>query len=393
MKCFIKCLWLSVILAVCCSGPSIIVEEDIATLKEGVFQDSNDAVAHYNLGLAYLSQDYYDSALTCFYHSIERQPHFSLGHFAIYCTEYKKDEILYRENLNNDTSASYQGKIDSIQNYLSDAFIYNPFFNWQVGVILLKPKESAYDIYTQEALDYIYEIFYDGFQSFFLGKYTRAIKELSYTLKLLPTYHQARYFRGLAHAHMKDYQAAIEDFKVMIDSLEALNENRILPIFLETADLYYLIGWAYLENNNLDQAEQAFRQVLIQDMSYYMAHFKLSQIHQRRKEYQKAINELDAAIYTAPKDPVLRYNEAVFLSHLGYTTESIEVYEQAIALNKYLYKAYFNLGLLYTRINQNNKALKMYQAFIEFAPKKEKEFIGLAREKIDQLYKIGVTLK
>lgn len=388
----IQALLLILLLSASCAGPRIKVKEDINVLKSNLEKDPNNAVSHYNLGLAHLSQDNYDDALSCFYNCIERDPMFGLAHFAIYCTEYKKDKQLYRESLKDDPAEQYLTKIDSVQNHFQKAFFYDPFFDWSLMTILMESKEHSADLYTQELLDLIYEIYYDGFEAFFLGKYETAIEKLNFQIKMLPQFHLARFFRGLAYSQIKDYDASINDFTVLIDSLESYNKNKILPIYLETSELYYLVGNAYKLKGDLTNAQTAFQKILLQDMSYYMAHVQLAWIYEQKKDLRRAIRELDAALYVDPDNPVLHYNKAVYLSATGNIPGSIKEYTRATELNKYAYKAYFNLGLLYEYQKEYQDALKSFSKFMEYVPQNEASSIEKAEIKIDELNKRGIQL-
>lgn len=364
-----------------CSGPSIVVEEDVSDLKQAVKDDPNNYVLLYNLGLKYLSDNKYDKALEVFNKCLLLRPQFSPVHFAIYCAEYAKDPELYRESLREEPSDHMIEKINTVNSHLNFAFVYNPFFDWKFGTVLLESRPATMNPLYNE----IYDLLFDGFEQFFLGEYDVCITRLNKTISAFPNYTQARLVRGLAHSQLKNYQVAIDDFQNIIDDIEDYNKSMILPVYLNPAYLYYLIGYAYLQKGDLKDAKDSFKKVIINDLGFYMAHYQLSNVYHKQQNLDKAIQELDAALIIEPKDALIHFNKGVFLMQTGNILDAISSYNNVISINPNYFEAYFNLALIYEAIGDKSSATEYYKNFINACPKENDDYIKKAEEKIKLL--------
>ncbi len=370
-------------LFIACSGPRVIVQESVQELQQTVEKDPTNHIAHYNLGVKYLSDNKYDEAINAFNESLRLRAHFALAHFAIYCTEYAKSSNLYEQSLTDEPDEDMLDKINEVNGHLDYAFMYDPFFDWRLGTILLEAKPTIFD----PLLSNVYDLLLEGFRQFFLGKYQQSIKKLNRTLETFPEYTQARLFRGLAFAQLQQFDGAIADFEKIIDEMESFNKRKILPVYLNPSDLYYLIGYAYLKQGKLIEAETAFQKVVENKFGYYMAHFQLSDIYQRQRNYSQALKELDAALFVEPNDALMHFNKGVFLAQLRKSGEAIEEYETAISLNPNLYEAIYNLAILQEHLGDNEEAVENFTKFIDVVPRSHQNYLQKAKEKVNTLNK------
>ncbi len=363
-------------------GPKLIIDEDLNSLSKSLQNDPNSAVAHFNVGVKHYSMEEFDKAIKYFNSSIERDPHFALAYFGLYCAGVVRDKQIHIEILKEEPDPAFKSTIDSLNYYFNSALTYDPFLDWKLFTLLLPKKETAANMYTQEVLDELYKILHDGFREFLLGNYKNAVTELDYSLAKLPDFDQAKYVRGLAKAHLADYNGAITDFKSLTDEKEKNNKEKILPIYQKSSELYFLIGSAYLKLNDLENAKNSFEKVLEEDLSFFMAHVQLSNIYQQLGNYKEALNEIDAALFLEPDDPVLLYNKGVFWAKLGKTDNAIQAYKGSIEKNEFSYKAFYNLGYVYEKMNNKSEAKKYYSNFIKKAPLSSQKLIEQTKSKI-----------
>lgn len=375
-----------ILLAGCPTSPHIVVEESIEDLQKVAEEDPNDFIAYHNLGLAYTAQKQYDQALDAFHKVLELEPHFSDACFSIYCVEYAKDDKLFDESLEEEPTPAMKDKIDEVDSYLKSAVMYDPFFDWKISTILMDNKPSAHgNTYLREFIDAVYDRFLAGFIQFRLGNYDRAVKKLDFLIEMNPDFTQAYLIRGFAQLHLGKYNEAIKDFQSVIDEIEEYNKKKILPVYLNPAELYYLIGHAYFKQGNLDKAEETFKKVIMENMGFYMAHFQLSNIYDQRKSFIGALQEMNAAIIAKPDDPVFRFNKGYYMSRFGQATDAIKEYNEAISINPNYSKSYFNLAIVYEAIGNKEEAVKNYQIFIDKAPKRLNTYIEEAKKRIKAL--------
>ncbi len=365
-------------------GPKVMVKETFEELNKAAEIDPNNPTAHYNLGVKYYSEEQYDKALVAFKEATVRDSHFSEAYFGIYCSEILRDKKLRKQMLKDEPDKDYKAKVDYLKGAFQKAFMYNPFFEWKLGTLLLTRRETASNVYLQEFYDLYYKIFYDGFEEFFLGNYEEADKKLTYSLSVKEDFEQARYVRALARVQKKEYEQAAYDLDSLIIANEKLNKDKILPVYQETAEYYFLIGSIYMLVENYDEAKENFEKALLEDMSLYMAHFQLSNIYLKKNNFKEALSEIESALLINPDDPLLLFNKGVFSVKLGKINQAIEAYKTDIENNKYSFKSCFNLALIYESLGNKGEAKKYYELFFKRARNSEHALIEKTRSKIAQ---------
>ena len=381
---YISVLAILIFFVNCPTGPYIKIGKSIEELQEALQADTNNAIAYYNLGLGYTASRKYDEALDCFRKTIEREPHFSDAYFAIYCVEFAKNKRLYAKAFEyEELEPEMKKKIDEVMSYFEYAILYDPFFDWKLSTILLERRPRSDNPFTQMLIDRVY----DGFVQFRLGNYEKAVEKFDYLIEKNPEFRHAYLFRGIAQAQIQNYEEAVEDFQFLIYKLEEYNKEKVLPVYLNPAELYYLIAFAYLRQGKLDEAEKTFKKVIMENMGFYMAHYQISNICKMRTDYEGALKEVDAAIIANPNDPVFHFSRGVCLNTMSRDWESIREYRRAISINPKFSKPYYTLAVVFESIDNKKEAIENYRSFIDVAPKTLNEFIVKSQARIDSLEK------
>jgi tetratricopeptide (TPR) repeat protein len=381
---YIFTLIILIFIVTCPTGPYIKINESIEELQEALRADTNNAVAYYNLGLGYTANRNYEEALNYFHKTIEREPHFSDAYFAIYCVEFARDKKLYAKAFEEEElEPEIQKKIDKIRSYFEYAILYDPFFDWKLSTLLLERRPITDNPFTQMLIDRIYE----GLVQFRLGNYEKAVKEFDYLIEKNPEFRHAYLFRGIAQAQIQNYKEAIENFQFLIDKLEEYNKEKVLPVYLNPAELYYLIAFAYLRDGNLDEAEKTFKKVITENMGFYMAHYQISNICKMRGDYAGALKEINAAIIGNPNNAIFHFSKGVCLNTMRRDWEAIQEYKKAISLNPNYPKSYYTLAVVSESIGNKENAVKNYRSFIDKAPKSLIEFVEKAQLRTEELEK------
>ncbi|MGJ4754337.1 tetratricopeptide repeat protein [Leptospira kmetyi] len=75
------------------------------------------------------------------------------------------------------------------------------------------------------------------------------------------------------------------------------------------------------------------------------------------------------------------YNEGVCYQNLQKNEEAVRAYKKALNLTE-VPEIHFNLGIVYTRLNDKKKAIEHYQKFITVAPAGMEQPVSDAKEKI-----------
>jgi len=117
---------------------------------------------------------------------------------------------------------------------------------------------------------------------------------------------------------------------------------------------YILLGWTHFVDarsgfgnslkESLFRAEKSARKALELDDTLSIPHLILGKIHYLRKNWEKAIAEIELAVSIDPANIEVIYHYARLLVYAGRPEESIPLYKRAMRLDP-LYSALINWGL------------------------------------------------
>ncbi len=357
--------------------------------KAVMLADPNDYVAHYNLGVKYTLSKLYDSALVEYRNALEIYPRYSEAHYAIYCNEILKDTSLLSE-LSKETPSSLKAiKVTEIKEHDNIAFYNDPFFDRSMAGLFVKAevfyKPLEYRVNSNYGITLYLKL--DGFNKFFRGEYSSAIGDLTIMIDDSPDFIQGYYLRGLALAHLGWYEDAIADFRRVIEKMEEYNKTKVLPIYLNTSHLQYMIGYAYLQEGRYYPAEAAFKAALEQNLGLFMAQFQLSIVDYLRGSFNPAIEKIDAAIAIKPEDAILHSNKGAMLAQQRRYDEAIAELKMALSIIPRYPSLYLNLARIYESNGKTADAIEQYKRYVSIASMRDSLNIQLAQESITRLTK------
>ena len=121
-------------------------------------------------------------------------------------------------------------------------------------------------------------------------------------------------------------------------------------------------------NNNLDEAQNLYNQVLSKDPNHSTALSNLSVIFFGLGDYKKAIIFLEKAIKINPNYADAHNNLGVLAVKVGNIHKAKKCHEKAIEINPNYADAHCNLGLIFKDLGETQKAKDHYEKAIEIDP-------------------------
>lgn len=97
----------------------------------------------------------------------------------------------------------------------------------------------------------------------------------------------------------------------------------------ESARQYNAAGMQAIDNDDLEKAEQAFKQALEADVMFGPAHNNLGKLYHTQELLYKAAWEYQYAIKLMPYHPEPKYNLGLVYESVGKLDEAIALYDQA----------------------------------------------------------------
>ena len=169
---------------------------------------------------------------------------------------------------------------------------------YQSGLKTLKKgdKEQATEQFlkaVQVFPDYFLALQQLGLVYVELGKYQQALEPLTRAVKINPKSPESYLALGMAHVNLDQLKPAVEELKQAV----AL-DSRLFRAYL-------FLGMAFIGLDELEAAEQNFKQAysLGGPVQARAVHLYLASIYDKRKQYDKAINELETYVKENPKAP------------------------------------------------------------------------------------------
>ncbi|MGI9104638.1 MAG: tetratricopeptide repeat protein [Pyrinomonadaceae bacterium] len=190
----------------------------------------------------------------------------------------------------------------------------------------------------------------------------------------VPTGAQKEYERGRSAYNDKKTEKAITALEKAIS---------LHPEFLAAQ---VLLGMAYMEVQQWDQAEQSFTHALRIKPEMVIVLIDLGEVHRRQKRYKDAEKALQA---------VLKLNDDVWQGHYTLARVYWETNDLAgagkhtahtLRLNPALAEAHLLAGNIFVRAARPENALVEYEEYLRLAPKGE--FASLTRKNVEKLKKV-----
>jgi len=201
------------------------------------------------------------------------------------------------------------------------------------------------------------EIKLKGNEEYKKKNYDEAIKYYEQAIEIYPK--EMVYYLNSAKCYMekKDYNKAIELCKHVVDNSFD---------FARRATAFGIIGYAYREQNNLDEAIKAFDSSLLEKNDL--------RIKEAHKETCKLKEKQEAEAYINPEIAEEENKKANELYKIGKFPDALKVYDEAIKRNPNLPKYYTNRAQCYIKLMEFYQAIKDCDTAIKLEPKTLKAY-------------------
>ncbi len=258
----------------------------------------------------------------------------------------------------------------SFFNRLIEEFPDSSFFFWSkysLGFCFLKQKdlESAQKIFEEilakcKNEEVREKVFFSLAKIYYRKKNYFKLKELcsSWLEEFPQTLHKdyIYYYWGEVEYVLKNYSSAINYYK---QALENINQESLRD------DIRQSLGWSFLENGRILEAESYFSQIDSQELKTYSFGF----LYYKKKEYGKAYTYFDKLIRDYPQSSLAMrayLGKADCLYNLGRINDAISLYQALLRKEpeiekKILEEIYYNLGWCYLKIAEYKKAIDTFK--------------------------------
>ena len=131
----------------------------------------------------------------------------------------------------------------------------------------------------------------------------------------------------------------------------------IKQAFAEAMDLH--------KQNRFEEAKAIYNKILTVDESEPNAHHLISLIFMAEGDFENSKKHIEIAIEKAPNQAVFHSNYGSLLHSMGENQLAVNAIKRSLKIDKKLFQSYYSLGIIYTDMQEHDKAVENYNKALE----------------------------
>jgi tetratricopeptide (TPR) repeat protein len=363
----------------------------IDSLERRAQADSNDAILHYDLAMAYWKVKRYDDADRELREAVTIAPQYAEAYFALSSLAEARGEKYWKKVEKEQGPSAVQAAFDASSRYYRKAFLLNPLVDLSIrekveerseirdGIFIiriwwLKPYTKSLNLIRERRYDQAFKLLDQIVKDQKAGDRGRDLPEA------------ILWYHGLTAAHLKRFDQAIESLAVLTGMAVAEEKAESLAVIpLKANDYRYALAtMLYLAGHN-HQAAPTFRRALEFDVGLYPAHVQLARMLEAEGRWEEAVLERRAALDANPDDSVLLMDLGQTLMRAGKLEEAAEALQNAMAANPRDPHAPYLAGSIALRLDRKQAARQAFERFLAIAPTRYAAQITEVRQQLSML--------
>jgi Tfp pilus assembly protein PilF len=363
----------------------------IDSLERRMVVDSNDALLHYDLAMAYWKVKRFDDAERELKEAVHLAPQYAEAYLALSALPQARGEKYWKKIEKDQGEDAVLTALESASRHYRRAFLLNPLVDLRV---LGEVKEMS-EIREGDMIIWVWWLkpLTRSMKAFKNGKYQEAFNILQRLLEdekagenglNLPE--AVLWYHGLTAAVLGKYDTAIHDFAVLTGRAVADEKaDPVTAVPLKANDYRYVLATMYYLAGRHEQAVPTFRRALEFDIALYPAHVQLARIFEAEQKWEEAIVERRAAVNANPDDATLLTDLGQTLLRAGRLNEASEALENAMRANSRDPLPPYLAGIVALRMNERASARAAFKRFLQIAPTRYARQIAEVRSQLPAL--------
>ncbi len=361
-------------------------------LEAAAQRDSDDAAAHYNVGVGYCAAGRYDDAEREFKLATTIEPQFAEPYLALSQLPFARRSRLFDDQYAHSVPEEWVPRLKEADHMYVRAFLIDPFVDVKI-IGAVTPHDFGVNAEIGEYYAEYFRDLLDGLDFFSEGKYDRAYtsfqrvyNELNSAAHVDRLANYLLWYHGIAAGHIQKYDDAIWDIQTILNRFEqAEKSDSLIRIPLKTNDYRYILACLKQRAGKLQDAADLFRSALEHDAGLYVAHTRLAQLYESVQRWPVAIAERQAAVNANPDEPSLVYDLGVTLAKGAQWAQADSTLRQAMAVNPRDSRVPYYLGIVEQQLGKKDEARTAFQRFLALAPSRYQVQIDNAKQRLAAL--------
>ena len=357
--------------------------------------DSNDAAAQYNVALGYWNEKRLADAERSLRTAIAIEPRFAPAHLALAFLPFAQRPRLWEEVWEDKVPEEARAGVVQFEHEYRHAFLIDPLVDIRIIGAATPAKADFLDV--KDYLGEAYALFFQGFTDCQEGKYedchgrfVTLIREIDGDRFPERIPNSVLWYKALAAAHLAKWDIAEQHYRVLMDraraeETRAENRGELSRVPLQLNEYRYTLATVLQAAGKTSDAVTLYREVLNNDIGYYMAHVRLAGIYEAAKDFPRAVQERVNAVNANPDDPSLLTDLGVTLGKAGMMPQAETRFKAAFEANPRDVRPLFWLGLALLDQGKKDEARDAFNRFLAGAPSRYDRQIAMARERLATL--------
>ncbi len=364
-------------------------------LEQRVQADSNDAAAHYNVALGYWNEKRYDDAERALGMAVRIEPRFAPAHLALAYLPFARRPKLWNEIWDNAVPEDQVPLLKRADSEYRHAFLIDPLVDLRILAVATPPKPNFVDV--NNYFGEIWALYFQGFADCQEGKYedchgrfAALIREIDgdrFGERIPASVH---WYKGIAAAHVGKHDIAERHFRTLLAlGDEAVKERErkgdLTRVPLQANEFRYTLATILQAAGRTSEAIALFKEVLNNDVGFYMANVRLANIYEAARDFPRAVQERLNAVNVNPDDASLLTDLGVTLGKAGMMPQAETRLQAAADANPRDTRSLYWLGVAQQELGKTAEARASFTRFVELAPSRYQPQVALAKDRLARL--------
>ncbi|HLZ45963.1 MAG TPA: tetratricopeptide repeat protein [Gemmatimonadales bacterium] len=370
-----------------------ILDRSLKDVEAFAREDTNDSQRQYILALAHWKQHHWRQTDSLLRLAVQLDPRYADAYLALYFLPFARRPSLGDEEIDGRVPDSWKPALTEAEGFYQRAIRTMPMVNLQIlGVAFEIDDPSVADMSNAEWL--AYQRSYAWYVDLGLGRYRLAYDRMQKLVERefdgvhhpekIPDY--ILWYRGLAAAHSWQYNAAMGDFRMLLDrAIKRQQRDEIVHVPLRDNEYRFVLASLQELTRHRDSAIALYQEALVHDLGLVMAHIHLANLYEENGQAADALTERRRAAEAGSDDPTVLFDLAASLFNDGQVTQAEDPLLKAVKIDPRYAPTYYLLGRSAEELGLTDEARDQYTKYLALAPLRAADLRTDAQQRLQKL--------